>query len=141
MKSLTSKQAAVLHYIDDFNTVNGYSPSIAEIGEHFAMKASSAYSHVNALIRKGAIIHPPKQARSLKVVRKEPDRIYFVDFDDASLALLCQTGLCVWSVARFIDDASAKDFITHFGKLLDLKMVPQVVKHLFSKKEGIHGEN
>ena len=134
MRKLTEKQSAILHFIDHFNVMQGYSPSMAEIATHFSLKPSGVYSHIRALIKKGAIIHPCKQARSLKVVRKESDCIYFVDFDDTSLALFCRTGLCVWVVARFIDAQGAKDFIVHFGKLLNLKIAPQTVKHLFSKE-------
>ncbi len=59
MVSLTDKQHQVLSYIQKTVTKTGSSPTIREIASHLRTTVRSAYQHVVALERKGAIKRRP----------------------------------------------------------------------------------
>lgn len=67
-KSVTSAQKSVLEYISDFALKNGYSPTYAEIGEHFGISKIAAREHVLALEKKGKVKIEDNKARSIKIL-------------------------------------------------------------------------
>lgn len=64
MRGLTKKQRDILSFIEDFDGVNGMSPTVYEIGEHFKIRPPSAFEHLKALAAKGFIVRSRK-ARSI----------------------------------------------------------------------------
>ena len=73
MKGLTEKQAAVLAYIRDRVSVDGYPPTFEEIMARFGFcSREGAACHVRALKKKGFITNPGGAARSIRVVGAEP---------------------------------------------------------------------
>lgn len=69
-RGLTKRQALVLECIKTFQTDNGYSPSLKEIGDMVGLKAPSHVSQiVSALEHKGYVKRAgPHMARAIKVL-------------------------------------------------------------------------
>ena len=69
MKTLTSRQRAVLEFVWRFVSDRGYAPSLREIGEGVGLvNINAVRGHVAALERKGYIRRDPDQARSIRVL-------------------------------------------------------------------------
>ncbi len=66
MKGLTAKQQALLDFIGNFTANMHMAPTIYEIAEHLGIRASTAFVHLRALCRKGAISRSGK-ARSIQI--------------------------------------------------------------------------
>ena len=65
---LTQRQQQVLDFIQRSQETRGITPSLRDIAAHFHFRSmTSAMDHVRALRKKGALIHPPRQARSLRI--------------------------------------------------------------------------
>lgn len=70
MSDLTSRQAAVLQYLEDFSRTEGYWPSIRDIQQHFGFRSTNAVAgHLRALEAKNAIRRIPGQARTFRLHR------------------------------------------------------------------------
>lgn len=68
MSDLTFRQAAVLHYLQDFSRTEGYWPSIRDIQQHFGFRSTNAVAgHLRALEAKKAIRRIPGQARTFRI--------------------------------------------------------------------------
>jgi repressor LexA len=68
MKSLTTRQQAVLDFIRDTVTCGGVPPSLREICHHFGFSSvKAAANHVSALRRKGYLEEAHHVARSLRL--------------------------------------------------------------------------
>lgn len=65
--NLTPKQLRILTKIRDCRLSRGYSPTMAELGEELGVSKVTVFEHVEALIKKGALIRDPNKARSLEV--------------------------------------------------------------------------
>ena len=67
MKQLSTKpskrQAEILAFIDAFQETNKYSPSLAEIAEHFNISIPTVHQHISYLKEKGLISSSGKGAR------------------------------------------------------------------------------
>ena len=68
---LTARQTEVFLYIDQFARLNGFSPSIREVGANFKIAASSVLEHLKALEKKGFIRRLPFKPRCLEILRKD----------------------------------------------------------------------
>ncbi|MEM7396770.1 MAG: S24 family peptidase, partial [Verrucomicrobiota bacterium] len=69
MQQLTDRQKQVLDYITERQQMQGETPSMREIAEHFGFRSmNAARDHIRALCRKGALEQAPRQARSLRTV-------------------------------------------------------------------------
>ncbi len=69
MKGLTKQQVHILTFIETYIAKNRYSPTYREIMHHFSFSSSATvYKHIQALKKKGALLHLPKQARSVELV-------------------------------------------------------------------------
>ena len=65
MIPLTPRQNQIYLYIKTYIYVHGYSPSLGDIGGEFKMSRKSAFDHVGALKKRGAIETTPGVARSI----------------------------------------------------------------------------
>ena len=65
--NLTPKQLKILTRIRDCRLSRGYSPTMQELGEELGVSKVTVFEHVEALIKKGALIRDPNKARSLEV--------------------------------------------------------------------------
>ena len=66
MKGLTGKQKEVLEYIERYGQEQGMSPTINEISSGMGITAATAFCHVKALQKKGALNRTSK-ARSISI--------------------------------------------------------------------------
>lgn len=66
---LTKRQKELLDYIKVFRQLNGYSPSLTDIKDHFNLSAiSTVHEHIENLKQKGYIRKEINQARSVRAV-------------------------------------------------------------------------
>jgi repressor LexA len=68
MMGYTRKQRDLLLFVAQFQRENGVSPTLDEIGKHFSISRVTAFQHVSALTRRGAVTHRPREARSLEIL-------------------------------------------------------------------------
>lgn len=67
--ALTKRQKQIYDFIQSFIGEKGYSPSLEEIGQHFALSSvATVHKHVTNLVRKGLLRRSWNQNRSLEVV-------------------------------------------------------------------------
>ncbi len=65
---LTKRQKEILDFVCEFIEVNGYSPSMEEIAEHFHFASLNAvFKHLEALERRGHLRRDPNCARSIQL--------------------------------------------------------------------------
>lgn len=65
--NLTPKQLQILKLIRDSRVRRGYSPTMQEIADELGVSKVTVFEHVEALIKKGALIRDPNKARSLSI--------------------------------------------------------------------------
>jgi len=65
--NLTPKQMRILKIIRDCRTRHGYSPTLQEIADEIKVSKVTVFEHVEALIKKGALIRDANKARSLVI--------------------------------------------------------------------------
>jgi len=70
--NLTPKQLHILTRIRDIRTTRGYSPTMQELADELGVSKVTVFEHIEALIKKGAIIRQPNKARSLEINRDFP---------------------------------------------------------------------
>lgn len=63
--NLTPKQLHVLRRIRDLRAARGYSPTMQELANELGVSKVTVFEHVEALIKKGALVREPNKARSL----------------------------------------------------------------------------
>lgn len=69
-KELTDKQQQILDYIEQFRDLNGYPPTLREIGKHFQIASTFGVKrHLDALAKKGALTVESKSSRGIALVR------------------------------------------------------------------------
>ncbi len=67
MMNLTPKQLKILQLIRDSRVRRGFSPTMQEIADDLGVSKVTVFEHVEALIKKGALIREPNKARSLSI--------------------------------------------------------------------------
>ena len=67
MMNLTPKQLKILQIIRDSRVRRGYSPTMQEIADELNVSKVTVFEHVEALIKKGALVREPNKARSLSI--------------------------------------------------------------------------
>ena len=76
---LTPRQAEILAYIDQYSEIQGYAPTLQEIGERFGLSSvATVHKHISHLIEKGYLIRGRRNtSRDLEVVdqRSGEDRL------------------------------------------------------------------
>ncbi|MCB9845015.1 MAG: transcriptional repressor LexA [Phycisphaeraceae bacterium] len=65
--NLTPKQLRILKLIRDWRVRHGYSPTMQELADEIGVSKVTVFEHVEALIKKGALIREPNKARSLSI--------------------------------------------------------------------------
>jgi repressor LexA len=70
MKGLTSQQASILQFIEEYISINRYSPSYREIADKFGFKSmGSVFKHIQALKKKEAISSNYASSRSVRMTQ------------------------------------------------------------------------
>ena len=65
--TLTYTQIRVLNWLREFQALKGFMPTVAEIKGHFGWASNNAAdTHIEALVRRGAITKQPGTARSIR---------------------------------------------------------------------------
>ncbi len=67
MIAYTKKQRDLLEFVARYQREHGISPTLEEIGEEFHISRVTAFQHVNALKKRGAITQRPREARSIEI--------------------------------------------------------------------------
>jgi len=65
--NLTPKQLKILQLIRDSRVRLGYSPTMQELADELGVSKVTVFEHVEALIKKGALVREPNKARSLSI--------------------------------------------------------------------------
>jgi repressor LexA len=65
--NLTPKQLRILQLIRDSRIRHGYSPTMQELANEIGVSKVTVFEHVEALIKKGALVREPNKARSLSI--------------------------------------------------------------------------
>ncbi|MCC6951698.1 MAG: transcriptional repressor LexA [Phycisphaerales bacterium] len=65
--NLTPKQLKILQLIRDWRVRRGYSPTMQELADEIGVSKVTVFEHVEALIKKGALVREPNKARSLSI--------------------------------------------------------------------------
>ena len=65
--NLTPKQLRILKLIRDWRVRRGYSPTMQELADEIGVSKVTVFEHVEALIKKGALIREANKARSLSI--------------------------------------------------------------------------
>jgi len=65
--NLTPKQLKILQLIRDCRVRRGYSPTMQELADEIGVSKVTVFEHVEALIKKGALVREPNKARSLSI--------------------------------------------------------------------------
>lgn len=65
--NLTPKQLAILTRIRDLRIARGYSPTMQELADELGVSKVTVFEHVEALIKKGALVRQANKARSLEL--------------------------------------------------------------------------
>jgi repressor LexA len=65
--NLTPKQLKILQLIRDSRLRFGYSPTMQELADQLQVSKVTVFEHVEALIKKGALVREPNKARSLSI--------------------------------------------------------------------------
>ena len=65
--NLTPKQLRILQLIRDWRVRRGYSPTMQELADEIGVSKVTVFEHVEALIKKNALVREPNKARSLSI--------------------------------------------------------------------------
>ncbi|MFO0831135.1 MAG: transcriptional repressor LexA [Phycisphaerales bacterium] len=65
--NLTPKQLKILQLIRDWRVRRGYSPTMQELADELGVSKVTVFEHVEALIKKNALVREPNKARSLSI--------------------------------------------------------------------------
>lgn len=65
--NLTPKQLKILQLIRDSRVRHGYSPTMQELADQLNVSKVTVFEHVEALIKKGALVREANKARSLSI--------------------------------------------------------------------------
>jgi repressor LexA len=65
--NLTPKQLKILQLIRDSRITRGYSPTMQELADELGVSKVTVFEHVEALIKKGALVREANKARSLSL--------------------------------------------------------------------------
>ena len=68
MHPYTKKQRALLEFASKFCRTHGVPPTLEEIGNHFKVSRVTAFQHLRALERRGAVRRREREARSLEIL-------------------------------------------------------------------------
>jgi repressor LexA len=75
MKPLTSRQQAVLTFVEEFFQQQGYPPTVREVAAHFGIQPRAADDHLSALKRKGYLHREPGLSRGLALTSRQSELV------------------------------------------------------------------
>lgn len=124
MKKITRRQFEIVGFIRDFIGKNGISPTLYDIAEHFAIKPSTAASHISALERKHVIERQKGRRRSIR-------------FAGMGVGLPCKLPVCIPFFPKNASLSGAPASYYH----VDSGLLPDNVspKELFAVRVGVFG--
>ena len=70
--NLTPKQLRILQLVRDWRVTHGFSPTMQELANELGISKVTVFEHVEALIKKGALVREPNKARSLSISEDAP---------------------------------------------------------------------
>jgi repressor LexA len=68
MMGYTRKQRDLMEFIAQFQRDNGVAPTLEEIGTHFSISRVTAFQHISALEKRGALARRRREARALEIL-------------------------------------------------------------------------
>ncbi len=72
MATLTKRQKEILDFIEERIALNGYAPTLEEIGEHFGLRSmATVHKHVSNLEAKGLIRRKWNHSRAIELVQRK----------------------------------------------------------------------
>ena len=72
-RAITPKQKHVLDFITEYTKLNGYAPSLVEIGNKLSLAISTVHQHVMALKTKGYLKKEENQPRGVSLLEATPE--------------------------------------------------------------------
>ena len=72
-RAITPKQKHVLDFITEYTKLNGYAPSLVEIGNKLSLAISTVHQHVMALKTKGYLKKEENQPRGVLLLEATPE--------------------------------------------------------------------
>lgn len=70
MTNITPKQKECLEVIAEFMSQNGYSPTLAQVGEVLSQSAVSVHRKVNQLAQRGFLVKRRRKRHYLRLTKK-----------------------------------------------------------------------
>ena len=77
MSEMSARQKDIFEFIAEYHKKNGHSPAISDIAASLCICTSTAFTHLNALKKKGYIASKDNTPRSF-VILKDPQPIIAV---------------------------------------------------------------
>ncbi len=69
MAHLTKRQKQILDFLEQYISINGYAPSLEEIGKQFSFSSlATVHEHLTNLERKGCLTRTHNESRSIELV-------------------------------------------------------------------------
>ena len=137
MNNLTARQFLILHFIARSTSVKGFPPTFSEIAEEFGVKASTVFSHVRALIRKGFLVKDANKSRSLRIANAKVQYEIGPSPKSKHLYLWRVDGVRSTAVARFMSDQMARQFAEDIGTAARLTYTPAAAKRILEQNEAM----
>jgi repressor LexA len=73
LSTLTLKQREIYEFIKEHIEKHGYPPTVRDIGKAFSIESpNGVMCHLNALVKKGAIVRKGQSARAIRLVDHKP---------------------------------------------------------------------
>src|SRR5206468_3757752 len=73
LTTLTVKQREIYDFIKEHIEKQGYPPTVRDIGKEFEIESpNGVMCHLNALVKKGAIVRKGQSARAIRLVDHKP---------------------------------------------------------------------
>lgn len=98
--NLTPKQLKILQLIRDCRVRRGYSPTMQELADDLGVSKVTVFEHVEALIKKGALVREANKARSLSIA----DGVALPDEEQALRFPLVGKIAAGYPIEKFSDD-------------------------------------
>jgi len=134
--NLTPKQLHILTRVRDLRTTRGYSPTMQELADELGVSKVTVFEHVEALIRKGALVRQPNKARSLEI---HPD--FTLPDEERSTRLPLVGSIAAGSPIEAVEDREHLDLEDLFspprGKAASTSMFVLRVRGDSMRDEGI----
>ncbi len=92
---LTPRQIEIMHFIRNYRTRNGCSPTLREIADRSGVSRVTVFGHIEALIEKGMLLREPNKVRSLILSEQADEYCQYLSDQSENLDLDSQSGDCI----------------------------------------------